>query len=295
MTSIAYFDEFSRYLASERRLSDYTLRNYQFELKRCQQDLGDTPLWQASSKQLQSLLAKLHRQGLNARSLALTVSALKGFYGFLLKRGHITLSPATALSAPKQAKSLPKNLDADAVSHLLSGTGDDPLSLRDTAIMELFYSSGLRLAELAALNIEDIHVEAANVRVVGKGDKMRIVPVGKMALAAIAAWLTVRMSDNEGSALFTSMKGQRLSRRSIQARLKLRGQHALDTPLHPHKLRHSFATHMLESSGDLRAVQELLGHSDLATTQIYTHVDFQHLAQVYDSAHPRAKKNGNNQ
>ncbi|MGL4476255.1 MAG: tyrosine recombinase XerC [Shewanella sp.] len=293
MDKIIYLDDFCRYIATERRLSAYTLRNYEFELKRCQQLLEDTALWQANSKQLQSLLAKLHRQGLNARSIALCVSALKGFYSFLLKRGHLKLSPAAGLSAPKQAKSLPKNLDADAVSHLLTVSDDEPLSLRDNAMMELFYSSGLRLAELAGLDIKDIDVQAAQVWVLGKGDKMRIVPVGKMALSAIATWLKVRPSINDETALFTSIKGERLSHRSIQARLKLRGQQqALDAPLHPHKLRHSFATHMLESSGDLRAVQELLGHSDLATTQIYTHVDFQHLAQVYDMAHPRAKKGG---
>ena len=286
---------FSQYLTSERQLSAYTVRNYMFELRRVEAILAEsTHLIDVSRDQLQSVLASLHRKGLSPRSLSLCLSALKQFFDFLLREGAVKVNPAHTLSAPKQSKPLPKNMDVDAINHLLSIEGDDPLKLRDKAIMELFYSSGLRLAELASLDCVDIKFDQHEVKVMGKGSKQRVVPIGKLALTALAAWLHCRNQlpcSQAGDALFVSSQGKRLSHRSIQARMAKWGQEqAMAVKVHPHKLRHSFATHMLESSQDLRAVQELLGHANLSTTQIYTSLDFQHLAKVYDNAHPRAKK-----
>ena len=287
--------EFDRYLRTEKQLSAYTVRNYLFELKRVEALFSAEDNWLVlSHESLQAVIAKLHRKGLSPRSLSLTLSAVKQFFDFLLKEQQRSVNPALHLSAPKQAKPLPKNMDVDSVTHLLEIDANDPLSMRDKAIMELFYSSGLRLAELAALNVADIQFSQAQVKVLGKGSKERIVPIGSIALAAISQWLDIKNDIAcEDDALFVTAKGRRLAHRSIQARLAKWGQEqALGMKVHPHKLRHSFATHMLESSADLRAVQELLGHANLSTTQIYTSLDFQHLAKVYDGAHPRAKKRG---
>lgn len=285
--------QFERYLRSERQLSPHTVRNYLYELQRAKSLLPENAKWpEVSRDQLQSVLAKLHRQGLSPRSLALCLSALKQFGEFLLRESVIDTNPAKTLSAPKQNKPLPKNMDPDSISHLLDIEGNELTTVRDRAIMELFYSSGLRLAELAALNVNDFETDAHEVRVMGKGSKERIVPVGRYAREAIDIWLQARRQiPCEDNALFVTAKGKRLSHRSIQSRMAKWGQEqALAVRVHPHKLRHSFATHMLESSADLRAVQELLGHANLSTTQIYTSLDFQHLAKVYDGAHPRAKK-----
>ncbi|MGL4835846.1 MAG: tyrosine recombinase XerC [Shewanella sp.] len=284
---------FERYLTTERQLSAHTVRNYLYELNRVSALLPEgVHLLTVNREHGQQVLAKLHRQGLSPRSLSLCLSALKQWGEFLLREGVIDVNPVKGLSAPKQTKPLPKNIDVDAISHLLDIDGTDPLSLRDKAIMELFYSSGLRLAELAALNLNSIQYDVREVRVLCKGNKERIVPVGSYAIKALEAWLHCRQQIHcEDNALFVTEKGRRLSHRSIQARMAKWGQtQALSARVHPHKLRHSFATHMLESSSDLRAVQELLGHANLATTQIYTSLDFEHLARVYDSAHPRAKK-----
>lgn len=284
---------FERYLTTERQLSAHTVRNYLYELNRVSTLLPEgVHLLTVNREHGQQVLAKLHRQGLSPRSLSLCLSALKQWGEFLLRERVIDVNPVKGLSAPKQTKPLPKNIDVDAISHLLDIDGTDPLSLRDKAIMELFYSSGLRLAELAALNLNSIQYDVREVRVLGKGNKERIVPVGSYAIKALEAWLHCRQQIHcEDNALFVTEKGRRLSHRSIQARMAKWGQtQALSARVHPHKLRHSFATHMLESSSDLRAVQELLGHANLATTQIYTSLDFEHLARVYDSAHPRAKK-----
>ena len=233
------------------------------------------------------------RRGLSSRSIALQLSALRSFCRYLLQQQLLTSDPTTGISAPKQAKPLPKNMDVDEISQLLGASDDDPLALRDQAIMELFYSSGLRLAELAALDCRDLDFAQQLVTVTGKGGKQRMVPVGGKAIAALKAWLKIRpvLAGADEPALFVSKQQRRISHRSIQQRLKKwAGHQALANNVHPHKLRHSFATHMLESSGDLRGVQELLGHANLATTQVYTHLDFQHLAKVYDAAHPRAKR-----
>lgn len=288
--------DFERYLKTERQVSAYTVRNYLFELKRVEALFAVNDCWlELQHESLQVILAKLHRQGLSPRSLSLTLSSIKQFFDFLLREQQISVNPALNLSAPKQAKPLPKNMDIDSVTHLLEIDANDPLSYRDKAIMELFYSSGLRLAELAALDVADIKFSQAQVKVLGKGSKERIVPIGKLALIAISQWLDIRRDIAcENDALFVTAKGCRLAHRSIQARLTKWGkEQTLGIKVHPHKLRHSFATHMLESSADLRAVQELLGHANLSTTQIYTSLDFQHLAKVYDGAHPRAKRKGN--
>ncbi|GGI88183.1 tyrosine recombinase XerC [Shewanella gelidii] len=291
-----WLSRFERYLSAERQLAAHTVRNYLFELNRAALFLDEQlslHCWQQVTREhLQQFIARLHRQGLSARSLALSLSAIKQFGEYLLLHNHIEQNPAKTLSAPKQNKPLPKNMDLDAVGHLLEIDVSDPLAARDKAMMELFYSSGLRLAELAALDIADINFDGKLVKVMGKGSKQRIVPIGEVAMSAVQHWLSLRNYQAcPDDALFLSQQGKRLSHRSIQARLKKWGnEQALSVPVHPHKLRHSFATHMLESSGDLRAVQELLGHANLSTTQIYTSLDFQHLAQVYDGAHPRAKK-----
>lgn len=288
-----WIEQFQLHLSAERQLSSHTLHNYLFELSRVNEILGGDIDWlSVSAEQLQQVLNKLHRRGLSPRSLSLSVSAIKQFYQFLLLEQAITHDPAANLSAPKQHKSLPKNMDLDSVSHLLSIDAEDSLGIRDKAMMELFYSSGLRLAELAALDVADIDFKQRQVKVMGKGSKERIVPIGSIAIEAIEHWLAEKQAIVcADDALFVTSKGRRLAHRSIQARLKKWGQQqGLNVPVHPHKLRHSFATHMLESSQDLRAVQELLGHANLSTTQVYTSLDFQHLAKIYDGAHPRAKK-----
>ncbi|QUN06207.1 tyrosine recombinase XerC [Shewanella yunxiaonensis] len=293
LTESHWLSQFERFLSAERQLSPYTVRNYLSELLRVGELLPDVRRWEEIHyQQLQGVLAKLHRQGLSPRSLSLSLSAQKQFFTFLLREGVIHSNPAKQLSAPKQAKPLPKNLDTDSVSHLLDIEVTDAITARDKAMMELFYSSGLRLAELAALDLQDMDLKQAQVRVLGKGSKERLLPVGSIAVNAINVWLSYRRQlPCQEPALFVTGKGQRLSHRGIQARLAYWGQQqVINGRVHPHKLRHSFATHMLESSGDLRAVQELLGHANLATTQIYTSLDFQHLAKVYDSAHPHAKK-----
>ncbi|GLP97473.1 tyrosine recombinase XerC [Paraferrimonas sedimenticola] len=288
--------EYRQHLASERVYSAHTVRLYLFELERIQSLIcgdADTRVdWtRLNSAQLQGAMIGLKKQGLSAKSIGLSLSALKGLYQYLLRCDAIEDSPAENLIAPKVGKVLPKNLDADSIDALLSIDDKDPISLRDLAIMELFYSSGLRLAELSALDEADLNFDEGLVSVLGKGNKQRILPMGRKAIQALQAWLAVRtdMATVGENALFVSQRGGRLSHRAIQARLSHWAQkQGLPAGVHPHKLRHSFATHMLESSADLRSVQELLGHANLSTTQVYTHLDFQHLASVYDQAHPRA-------
>ncbi len=293
MTLEQSLNDFERYLKTERQLSLHTVRNYLYEIRRFVAIFPDPIDWNTVSHQtLQSGLSKLHRQGLSPRSIALTLSSVKQFGMFLLQEKRIAVNPAAHLRAPKLNKPLPKNMDLDSVTHLLNIKSDDLLSVRDRAILELFYSSGLRLAELASVDIPDLQLQDRQVKVLGKGGKERIIPIGAMAMTALTDWLALRQGITcNDDAVFVTAKGGRLSHRSIQSRLNKWGQEqGLNMKVHPHKLRHSFATHMLESSRDLRAVQELLGHANLSTTQIYTSLDFQHLAKVYDGAHPRAKK-----
>ncbi len=289
-------ESFLQHLQHERRLSPLTVKNYRRDLAQVQQYCSDRKLsdWnQLDVHQVRALVAHLHRKGLHGRTIARLLSAVRSLFRFLLREGQVTHNPAEGVSSPKAKRPLPKVLDVDQISRLLDIKGSEPLQLRDRALMELMYSSGLRLAELTNLNINDLDRRDALVTVTGKGNKTRVLPVGRLALQALDTWLSARTSIagvNE-TALFTNRNGSRLSARSVQTRLRQWGlKQGLDAKVHPHRLRHSFASHMLESSQDLRAVQELLGHADIGTTQIYTHLDFQHLAQVYDTAHPRAKR-----
>lgn len=287
---------FLKHLESERRLSPHTVSNYQRDLKEASRVLGQQDWAQVTVHDIRSLVATLHRQGKGGKTIARLLSTLRTFYRYLMREGIAKDNPVVDVRAPKSGKRLPKALDADQVSQLLDAGTDkgDPLSLRDQAIMELFYACGLRLAELLSLNLDSIDMSAAQLLVTGKGNKTRQLPMGKPAVTALKRWLKARtlfVKDASEKAVFLSKNGKRLSPSSVQQRLKRQAlERGLDDHLHPHKLRHSFATHLLESSGDLRAVQELLGHADLATTQVYTHLDFQHLAQVYDGAHPRAQR-----
>ncbi len=285
------------HLRSERGLSPHTLGSYRRDLDKLLRYCGDNQIEQwhdVEAFHLRTFIGTLRHQGLGSRSIQRTLSAIRSFFRFLIQKRLIRQNPTTTISAPKtEKKRLPNLLDVDQITHLLGSSDDDPLTLRDLAIMELTYSSGLRLSEVAGLNIDSVDLSDQSVKVLGKGAKERIVPVGRYAIRAIEAWQRVRgqLARHDEAALFVSRNGGRLGQRSIQQRLKRWAiKQGLDTHLHPHMLRHSFASHLLESSGDLRAVQELLGHSDISTTQIYTHVDFQHLAAVYDRAHPRAKR-----
>jgi len=280
------------YLRIERQVSPHTLTNYQHQLDAILAILAEKGIqhWQqVNPSVVRLILAESRKQGLKEKSLALRLSALRQFFSYLVQQGQMKVNPATGISAPKQGKHLPKNIDAEQVQKLLSNDSKDPIDLRDRAMMELMYSSGLRLSEL---NLNSINTRVREVRVIGKGNKERIVPFGRYASHAIQQWLKVRPLFNpKDDALFVSQQGNRLTHRSIQKRMETWGiRQGLNSHLNPHKLRHSFATHMLEASSDLRAVQELLGHSNLSTTQIYTHLNFQHLAEVYDQAHPRAKR-----
>ena len=241
------------------------------------------------AEQLRAFVAAEHRRGLSAKSLQRRLSACRSFYAWLLRHGRIAASPAAAIRAPKAPRKLPQVLDPDEVKVLVEVPTDVPLGLRDRALLELFYSSGLRLSELCALRWRDLDFDGGLVTVLGKGGKQRSVPMGSFARAALAAWQASTGAGRE-SPVFPGRNGP-ISPRAVQYRLRqLAQRQGLFKRVHPHLLRHSFASHILESSGDLRGVQELLGHADIATTQIYTHLDFQHLAKVYDAAHPRAKR-----
>lgn len=288
---------FLDYLRDVRRLSAHTLAAYRRDLADFQSFCAERSIAAADAVQeadVRQWIAAAHRRGLSSKSLQRRLSALRAFYRDRSRRGGEARNPALGVQAPRGARRLPKTLDVDLLGQYLQSGDDDPLSLRDLAMAELFYSSGLRLAELRALDLGHIDFRDGLVTATGKGRKTRSVPLGKVAAAALRAWLSVRpqfTGEGAGRALFLSQRGRRISARSIQLRLRRLGQRqGLGRDVHPHMLRHSFASHLLESSGDLRAVQELLGHSDIATTQVYTHLDFQHLAKVYDGAHPRARR-----
>jgi integrase/recombinase XerC len=284
-------------LAEQRRLSPHTVSNYRRDLDKLIAVAAETPLAALQVHQIRRFVAQLHGKGLSGRSLARILSAWRGFFAWLGEHDALPANPCEGVRSPKSPRLLPKALSVDEAARLLEPVEeDDPvLAARDTAIFELFYSSGLRLAELAALDCDalDSALQEGEVRVLGKRSKARLVPVGAKACEALAAWAALR--DNiaafEEKALFVGRRGNRLSHRMIQERLALRAvKLGLPRHVHPHMLRHSFASHVLQSSGDLRAVQEMLGHASIASTQVYTHLDFQHLAKVYDTAHPRAKR-----
>jgi integrase/recombinase XerC len=289
-------DQFLHHLRTERRLSDQTRHHYRRDLLELAAWCRDNAVhdWgQLDTHRVRQYAARLHRRGLGGRSIQRQLSALRTFFNYLLRERVVTANPGLDVRAPRSGRHLPDTLHVDDVNRLLGVTDRAPLTLRDLAMIELFYSSGLRLAELVSLNLDDLDRDQQVVRVTGKGAKTRVVPVGSKALTALQDWLAVRSSRPGEAALFTGRGGRRISARTVQQRVYLRArQRGLPGKLHPHTLRHSFASHLLESSGDLRAVQELLGHADISTTQIYTHLDFQHLAQVYDKAHPRARKKG---
>lgn len=289
-------DAFFRYLQSERRLSPHTLGSYRRDLATlaafCDaQGLED---WRALDlARARAYAAQLHRRGLAGRSIQQHLSAARSFYRYLLREGLAAHNAFSGVAAPKSGKRLPKALSVEQAARLVEIEADTPLASRDRALLELLYSSGLRLAELVALDVTDIDLRDATVTVTGKGAKTRIVPVGAEARAALSRWLDERgaLAGPGERALFLTRNGRRLGARAVQLRLRQwAARQGLEIPAHPHMLRHSFASHLLESSGDLRAVQELLGHADLSTTQVYTHLDFQHLAKVYDAAHPRARR-----
>ncbi|CDF86931.1 tyrosine recombinase XerC [Pseudomonas sp. QL9] len=288
-------DAFLEHLRSERQVSAHTLSGYQRDLLKVVQlceKAGITGWADLDVRQLRVFVARLHQQGLASRSLARLLSAVRGLYQYLIRERLCRHNPADGLSAPKAARKLPRTLDADRAAQLLDGgVEDDFIARRDQALLELFYSSGLRLSELVGLDLGGLDLAAGLVRVVGKGNKVRELPVGSAARHAIEQWLPIREQVRPADdALFVGISGKRLTPRAVQLRVRQAGVRELGQHLHPHMLRHSFASHMLESSQDLRAVQELLGHADIATTQIYTHLDFQHLAKVYDQAHPRARR-----
>jgi integrase/recombinase XerC len=289
-------DAYFQYLKNERRLSPHTLSNYRRDLDTLAAfcDAHDLDDWRALNvQQARAFAAQLHRQGLAGRSIARALSAARSFHRYLLREGIAMHNVFTGIAAPKAGKRLPKALSVDQAARLMQIDGDEPLTCRDRALIELLYSSGLRLAELVSINVADVDLRDATVTVTGKGAKTRIVPVGAPARTAIAAWLKERaaLAAIGETALFLGRNGKRLGARAVQLRLKQWSvRQGIEVPIHPHMLRHSFASHLLESSGDLRAVQELLGHADLSTTQVYTHLDFQHLAKVYDAAHPRARR-----
>lgn len=287
---------FLTYLRSEKQLSPRTEESYARDLDKFLHYCDSrqiTRLTDITVHNLRENLAQLHRKGLAGKSLRRWLSALRAFFNFGLRRGWLKTNPAEGLQAPRIEKKLPKVLDVDQAGQFVEVRGDDFLARRDRALLELIYSSGLRLAEAVGLDIGELDLREGAVVVTGKGNKSRHLPVGRQAREALAQWLPERAAaaPADEKAVFISQRGKRLTHRAVQLRLKhLSLKQGMDEPVHPHMLRHSFASHMLESSGDLRLVQELLGHANISTTQIYTHLDFQHLAKVYDQAHPRAQK-----
>ena len=296
MNDAGWIDRFIRHLEYERRLSPLTCKNYRRDLKTlaafCEQS-GVSAWSDLDSDHVRAFSASCFRKGLSARSIQRRLSASRTFFRYLIREKAVKKNPVSSVSAPKGKKRLPGNLDADRMARLLDLPAGGAIVDRDRAILELLYSSGLRLAELVDLDLGDVDMHDATVRVTGKGNKDRIVPVGRYALKALSQWGLTRgeMANADEKAMFVSNRGTRISSRSVQARVKhWAKRQGLDTNVYPHLFRHSFATHVLESSHDLRGVQELLGHANISTTQVYTHLDFQHLAQIYDQTHPRARK-----
>lgn len=295
-------ERFLSHLNVERRMSSHTVAAYRHDLLALLKFCGrrDVHRWSALNNfQVRAFAAAEHAGGIAPRSIQRRLSAVRSFYEYLMREGYTKNNPALEVRAPKTQKRLPATLDADQMARLLNFRADDSLSVRDKAMMELFYSSGLRLSELVGLEASAVDLKDRTVRVLGKGAKTRIVPIGRYAVEALKRWLTeraalIRPKAGIGSALspmFVGKSGRPLSVRAVQLRVATWARRqGLSMHVHPHMFRHSFATHLLESSGDLRGVQELLGHADISTTQVYTHLDFQHLASVYDAAHPRARR-----
>lgn len=291
-------NEFLNYLRHQKRFSPHTISSYQRDLARFTEycDQQELDLFSFDSHTIRAYVAYRHRSGLSGRSLQRELSAVRRFFTRLQGEGLVEINPTIGVSTPKSVRKLPKPLDVDQMVRLLETDKSSILEQRDLAMMELMYGSGLRLSELVSLDLGSVDLKQQLVPVRGKGSKVRIVPIGRGAVKSLKQWLALRsqIASVDEPALFVSSRGTRISTRSVQQRMKKWGQRqGIDSNVHPHRLRHSFASHLLESSGDLRAVQELLGHADISTTQIYTHVDFQQLAKVYDQAHPRAKSKRN--
>ena len=288
--------EYLQHLRNERGLAERTREAYGRDLELLAALLAEQDIHDAASVReahIRAAVARLHRRGRGGKSLQRFLSSIRGFYTWLIREHRAKQNPAASVRAPKSPRKLPQTLDTDAVSSLLDIPTETPIAVRDKAIMELIYSSGLRLTEVTVLEWDQVDLSGELVTVRGKGNKTRMVPIGRVAIDALRAWRReqVGVSGYEARPVFTSARGKALTPRAIQARIRHWARHqGIPQRVYPHLLRHSFASHVLESSGDLRAVQELLGHSDISTTQIYTHLDFQHLASVYDKAHPRAKK-----
>lgn len=298
-TATQSVEEYLTVLKTERRLSDHTLKAYRRDLAKLLNffDQRGILLWQGiNAHNVRLFAASLNTYGLNASSIKRILSSGRGLANFLIRNGTLKHNPFDDVRAPKGEKRLPKTLSVDQIVSLVELDLNDPLSYRDKAVLELFYSSGLRLSELCGIDLNDLDLSESMLRVRGKGSKERVLPIGRQANEAIRNWLLQRnmLPINDYQALFISKLGNRISTRNVQARVKYWAKRqGVEINVSPHMLRHSFASHVLESSGELRAVQELLGHSNISTTQIYTHLDFQHLAQVYDDAHPRAHNSAN--
>jgi integrase/recombinase XerC len=290
-----HLDDYLRHLTFERGLSTLTCQSYTRDIQLLESLTEHTALDLVQNTQIRRYIATLHGRGLSGKTIARALSAWRGFYDYLIHHKGFTQNPVMGLRAPKTAKTLPQALSVDQAVKFVNIQGDSLLEQRDHAILELFYSSGLRLAELVNLDIEMLDFSEGTVTVTGKGNKTRIVPMGSHASSAIQTWIQrralIKIAENNPNALFVTQQGRRITPRAVQYRMKEWAiKQGINTDMHPHLLRHSFATHVLQSSQDLRAVQEMLGHANISTTQVYTHLDFQHLATIYDKAHPRAKK-----
>ncbi len=292
---LRYLDDYIQHLTYERGLSALTCKSYTRDLMLLNKLAADSDLKQLKNQHVRRFIAVMHSQNLSSKSIARALSAWRGFYDYLIQHHGFDSNPVLGLRAPKAAKTLPQALAVDQAVKFVEITGDSFLELRDRAILELFYSSGLRLAELVSLDTDMLDFNEGTVTVTGKGSKTRIVPLGSHATKALQSWLQYRagiqLQETHIKAVFVTEQGRRLTPRAVQYRVKYWAvKQGVNADIHPHMLRHSFATHVLQSSQDLRAVQEMLGHANISTTQVYTHLDYQHLAKIYDAAHPRAKK-----
>lgn len=290
-----FLTEYLAFLHFERGLSALTRENYARDIKKLIELSETSALNELQQLHIRRFVASLHSKGLSGKSIARMLSSWRGFFTFLVNQKNFTANPVIGLRAPKSPKNLPQSLSVEQAIKLVNIDEEATLSTRDHAILELFYSSGLRLSELVNLDMDALNFDEGTVKVTGKGNKTRIVPMGKFAIAAMQKWLQARGQiskiDASSKAVFIGLQGKRVGARNLQYRIKDWSiKQGVNSNVHPHLLRHSFATHVLQSSSDLRAVQEMLGHANISTTQVYTHLDFQHLSKTYDAAHPRAKK-----
>ena len=296
MDNKSYIDNYIEYIKFEKRLSSNTIKNYLRDISLLKKQSPNKDFKSYKVEDIRHSVSVFHQQGINGKSLSRMLSSWRGFFDFLTNRYKFKQNPVIGIKAPKSKKTLPQTLSIDQVMKLINITDNSLLGIRDHAVMELFYSSGLRLSELVNIKLQEINTDDNTATITGKGDKTRVVPIGEYAMKALNSWLIEREKikniNSENKFVFLSKKGLPLGTRSIQYRLKYWARkQGIPENIHPHLLRHSFASHILQSSQDLRAVQELLGHANISTTQIYTHLDYQHLSKIYDKAHPRAKKN----